>query len=109
MEGFQRPITVMSALHAIKDRSYLLPAIQRRFVWPYFKVEALFDSLMRGYPISSFMFWSITDPKVKKTVRFYDFLQHFRQHFKEQNADFETHGHKDFFAVIDGQQRLTAL
>ena len=55
------------------------------------------------------LFWKITDPGVKKSVRFYDFLQHFRQHFKEQNAEFTTHGHKDFFAVIDGQQRLTAL
>jgi hypothetical protein len=109
MQGFQRPITVMSALQSIRDRTYLLPAIQRRFVWSSDKVEALFDSLMRGYPISSFMFWKITDPDVKKNVRFYDFLQHFRQHFKEQNAEFVTRGHKDFFAVIDGQQRLTAI
>lgn len=49
MQGFQRPITVTSALRSIKDRSYLLPAIQRRFVWSSEKVEALFDSLMRGY------------------------------------------------------------
>ena len=71
MQGFQRPITVMTALRGIKERDYLLPAIQRRFVWPAYKVEALFDSIMRGYPINSFMFWRITDPKVKKTVRFY--------------------------------------
>lgn len=109
MQGFQRPITVMSALESIRKRTYLLPAIQRRFVWSSDKVEALFDSLMQGYPISSFMFWRITDPDVKKTVRFYDFLQEFRQHFKEQNAEFVTQGYQDFFAVIDGQQRLTAL
>jgi hypothetical protein len=109
MQGFQRPITVISALRSIRDRSYLLPAIQRRFVWSSEKIEALLDSLMQGYPISSFMFWKITDPDVKKTVRFYDFLQHFRQYFKEQNAEFSTQGHSDFFAVIDGQQRLTAL
>lgn len=109
IQGFQRPITVMTAIRAIRERSYLLPAIQRRFVWSHEKVEALFDSLMRGYPINSFMLWSITDPDVKKSVRFYDFLQTFRQYFKEQNAEFATAGHKDFFAVIDGQQRLTAL
>lgn len=109
MQGFQRPITVMTAIRAIRERSYLLPAIQRRFVWSHEKVEALFDSLMRGYPINSFMLWSITDADVKRSVRFYDFLQTFRQYFKEQNAEFATAGHKDFFAVIDGQQRLTAL
>lgn len=108
-KGFQPPITVMSALRSIRDRSYLLPAIQRRFVWSSGKVEALFDSLMLGYPINSFMLWEVTSADVKKSVRFYDFLQHFRQHFREQNAEFSTRGHKDFHAVIDGQQRLTAL
>jgi hypothetical protein len=108
-KGFQPQITVMSAMRSIKDRSFLLPAIQRRFVWSSGKVEALFDSLMLGYPINSFMLWKITSPKVKQSVRFYDFLQYFRQHFHEQNEEFSTHGHKDFHAVIDGQQRLTAL
>lgn len=109
MQGFQQPITIISALRAIGDRSYLLPAIQRRFVWSNEKIEALFDSLMRGYPINSFMFWSITDSKVKQEVRFYDFISSYRQHFNEQNAEVPTLAHKDFFAVIDGQQRLTAL
>lgn len=99
----------MSALRSIKNRSFLLPAIQRRFVWSSEKVEALFDSLMLGYPISSFMLWQITSPEVKKSIRFYDFLQHFRQYFHEENAEFSTHGHDNFYAVIDGQQRLTAL
>ena len=109
MQGIQQPTTVKSAMEAIGNRDYLLPAIQRRFVWSSEKVEALFDSLMQGYPINSFMFWRITESTVKKSVRFYDFLQNFREHFKERNAEFSTHGHKDFFAVIDGQQRLTAL
>ena len=108
-KGFQPQITVMAALRSIKNRGFLLPAIQRRFVWSSDKVEALFDSLMLDYPINSFMLWKITSSEVKKTVRFYDFLQHFRQHFHEQNAEFATHGHDDFYAVIDGQQRLTAL
>ena len=47
MKGFQRPITVMSALQEIRGRTYVLPAIER-FVWAHENVEALFDSLMRG-------------------------------------------------------------
>ena len=38
------------------NRSYLLPAIQRPFVWSSTQVVALFDSLLKGYPISIFMF-----------------------------------------------------
>ncbi|NOQ34734.1 MAG: DUF262 domain-containing protein [Methylococcaceae bacterium] len=41
------------------NRSYFLPAIQRPFVWKADQVIALFDSLMKGYPISSFLFWEI--------------------------------------------------
>jgi hypothetical protein len=37
--------------------SYFLPAIQREFVWHPEQVVRLFDSLLRGYPISSFLFW----------------------------------------------------
>lgn len=96
-------------MDGIRDHSYLLPAIQRRFVWGSDKVEALFDSVMQRYPISSFMFWKITDPTVKRDVRFYDFLLHYRERFQDKNSEVNTRGGRDFYAVIDGQQRLTAL
>ena len=46
--------------------SYFLPDIQRDYVWlnrPVDKkIEQLFDSILRGYPIGTFLFW-----KLKKT------------------------------------------
>ena len=33
-----------------------LPSIQRGFVWKPKQVEDLWDSLLRGYPIGSFLF-----------------------------------------------------
>ncbi len=108
-QGFQRPITIKAAMDGIRDHTYLLPAIQRRFVWGSDKVEALFDSVMQRYPINSFMFWKITDSSVKRDVRFYDFLLHYRERFQDKNSEVNTRGGKDFYAVIDGQQRLTAL
>jgi uncharacterized protein with ParB-like and HNH nuclease domain len=33
--------------------NFFLPAIQREFVWSTDKVIQLFDSLMRGYPITA--------------------------------------------------------
>lgn len=56
MSGFQTPISIKEAINKIVERKYLLPAIQRKFVWSASKVEALFDSIMQGYPINSFMF-----------------------------------------------------
>ena len=109
MSGFQTPIKIKDAIDAIVARQYLLPAIQRKFVWSSGKVEALFDSIMQGYPINSFMFWKITSADVKNRFKFYEFLKKYRSFFAENNTDIDTKGFGDFIAVIDGQQRLTAL
>jgi len=54
--SFQTPITIAEALDNIERQRYLLPAIQREFEWPPHKIEWLFDSLMRGYPIQLLSF-----------------------------------------------------
>lgn len=107
--GFAKPITIFEAIENIVNRKYLLPAIQRKFVWSSEKIEMLFDSILRDYPINSFMFWHITDDAVKNKFKFYEFLTSYRQFFKEDNPDIDTKGLSDFYAVIDGQQRLTAI
>jgi uncharacterized protein with ParB-like and HNH nuclease domain len=107
--GFVNPITIKEAIDNIVDRSYLLPAIQRKFVWSSDRVEVLFDSIMRGYPINSFMFWEVKAEPIKNEFKFYQFLTEYREFFKEDNPDMDTKGYKDFMAVIDGQQRLTSL
>lgn len=50
-QRMEAPITIAEAILAIKKQDYLLPAIQREFVWTADKTVALFDSLMRGYPV----------------------------------------------------------
>lgn len=59
---FQAPITIKTALDRMHRHDYVLPAIQREFVWDQDRIVRLFDSLMRGYPIGSFLFWNI-EPK----------------------------------------------
>ncbi|CRF45861.1 DUF262 domain-containing protein [Helicobacter heilmannii] len=108
MAGFQSPVSINEAMQKIKSREYLIPAFQREYVWGPEQVVRLFDSLMRGYPISSMLFWEVKDES-KKSWKFYDFLQHFRPVHKVHNQHFETAGHKDFYAILDGQQRLTSL
>lgn len=105
---FQTPITIIEAVENIGNRSYLLPAIQREFIWKHDKIEWLFDSIMRKYPISSFLFWRVEE-KTKTDYRFYKFLEEFREEYKTHNEEFNTDGHPDFTAILDGQQRLTSL
>ncbi|WP_218994364.1 DUF262 domain-containing protein, partial [Campylobacter jejuni] len=59
MAGFQSPITINEAMQRIKNNEYLLPAFQREYVWEPWQIEELFDSLIRGYPISSMLFWKV--------------------------------------------------
>ena len=107
--GFKTRITIKNAIDKIYQRKYLIPAIQRKFVWKSHQIEMLFDSILRGYPINSFMFWKISDSKIKSGFKFYEFLTKFRERYSENNKDINTVGVDDFFAIIDGQQRLTSL
>lgn len=53
MSGFQSPISIGEAMEHIHRPEYLIPAFQREYVWGADQVERLFDSLMKGYSISS--------------------------------------------------------
>ena len=69
-----------------------LPDIQRPFVWKDKKVRDIFDSLYRGFPIGSYLFW-------RNTVS-----------GKTHQIGDEEREHKNpNLLIIDGQQRLTAL
>ncbi len=106
--SFQTPITIANALDNIEQNRYLLPAIQREFEWPSSKIEWLFDSLMRGYPISSFLFWNV-EGAAGKSYKFYRFLRNYRERYNIHNEDASVEGLGNFTAVLDGQQRLTSL
>lgn len=106
---YGKPITIEKAIHQIESRRYLLPAIQRKFTWSSSQICVLFDSIVRDYPVNTLMFWEVHKPEVKNSFRFYQFLERYCERFEENNPDFDTKGHGDFFAVIDGQQRRTSL
>ena len=78
-------------------------------MWEAWQIEWLFDSLMQGYPFGSFLFWEIRDKKAKNDYKYYEFIRIFRQRYITHNPGFSTKNHTDFEAVLDGQQRLTAI
>lgn len=87
------------------NRIYLLPAIQRPFVWSSAQVVALFDSLLKGYPISSFMFWAVGE-ETKAEIRCYRFIENYRPDMMNEPTSAEG---RQLVLVLDGQQRLTSL
>ena len=78
-------------------------------MWRPDQITTLFDSLMRGYPIGTFLFWKVEPPRVSD-FKFYKFLDDYHQRDKRHNDPWKpATGSQGVTAVLDGQQRFTAL
>lgn len=106
--SFQTPITVKEAIDNVHLKKYLLPAIQRELVWDSWQIERLFDSLMRDYPVGSFLFWHV-DKRKTHDYQFYEFLREYHERDSKHNPKADVTGEDDVIAILDGQQRLTSL
>jgi uncharacterized protein with ParB-like and HNH nuclease domain len=106
--SFFPPLTLSDAVEKIDYNQYLLPAIQRDFVWTSSKIEMLFDSLMQGYPIGSMLLWRVNGNNTENQ-RFYGILKKYRERYLIRSEEISTKGIPSFEVVLDGQQRLTAL
>ena len=100
--------TIKEALDSIASHEYVLPAIQREFIWSPEQVCNLFDSLMQGYPFGEFMFWRVAPENAGK-YRWYDFVREYHQRDNPHCPELGTVNDKPLTAVLDGQQRLTAF
>ncbi|MGL2475176.1 DUF262 domain-containing protein [Helicobacter pylori] len=102
---------------------YFLPDIQREYVWlnnaDEKKIEQLFDSILRGYPIGSFLFWKLQKEDIAKSdeqdsdklnFQLYQFITNYDER-KPHNEKMRIEEIKrdDLYIVLDGQQRLTSL
>jgi hypothetical protein len=106
--AFQAPITVKHAIDQIHRRHYVLPAIQREFVWKPDQIMGLFDSLMRGFPIGSFLFWHVQAER-RADFQFYNFMDRYHERDHRHNPKADLTGEGAVTAALDGQQRLTSL
>lgn len=86
--------SIEDLLRDVAEGKIRVPQFQRNFRWEQKNIQDLFDSIYRGYPIGSFLFWD-TDKTEGSAARF-------------GPASFAA-APKSAFLVIDGQQRLTTL
>ena len=107
---YQTGGTIRKTLDGIHHHKFVLPAIQREFVWKPVQIYRLFDSLMQGYPIGAFLFWRV-GPEISNKFKFYDFVLHYHQRDRRhcQLLPPPPMPNQPLTAVLDGQQRLTAL
>ena len=78
--------SVSAILGLIDAQQFVIPEIQRPFVWKRTQVKDLIDSLYNGYPTGYIITWKNPDVKTK-----------------DGNVANGKH------VLIDGQQRITAL
>jgi len=89
-------LTFSSLMGDIEKGFIKIPQFQRDFVWSKEKSAKLLDSIIKGYPIGTFIFW-----KTKDELRSLRNLGNV-QLPKTPKGDF-------IHYVLDGQQRLTTL
>ncbi|GAA7266848.1 DUF262 domain-containing protein [Helicobacter pylori] len=102
---------------------YFLPDIQREYVWlkkaDEKKIEQLFDSILRGYPIGSFLFWKLQKEDIAKSdeqdsdklnFQLYQFITNYDER-KPHNEKIRIGQiiRDELYIVLDGQQCLTSL
>ncbi|GAA7702426.1 DUF262 domain-containing protein [Helicobacter pylori] len=102
---------------------YFLPDIQREYVWlkkaDEKKIEQLFDSILRGYPIGSFLFWKLQKEDIAKSdeqdenklnFQLYQFITNYDERKPHNEKIYiEQITRDDLCIVLDDQQRLTSL
>jgi uncharacterized protein with ParB-like and HNH nuclease domain len=86
------------------DRNYYLPHIQRSMVWKEEQMYKLYDSLIRGYPIGTFLFWKV---KKEYDIQKIKFITDFTKN--KQNEISTDYSKDEYYLVLDGQQRLQSF
>lgn len=106
--AYETPLTIAEVMQDISNNKYVLPSIQREYVWDTEQIETLFDSLMQDYPIGAFLFWKIEKSRLQD-YDFYEFLRNYHEKNNTHNKKVDLKGSDGVTAVLDGQQRLTSI
>ena len=74
-----------------------IPKFQRNFVWSLEKTTGLLDSILRGYPIGTFILWKTTNERINSVKKIGDL--ELPEPPKEEKIEY----------ILDGQQRIASL
>ena len=100
--------SIASVIKKVNENQIFLPALQRKFVWKTKQIEQLFDSIMQGFPIGTFLFWELNDRKAISDFVFYKFIEEYKEN-ESRNKEAILTGRDNIITVLDGQQRLTSM
>ena len=95
-------MSIFQFINEIENGEIVLPAIQRDFVWDEDRINLLFDSIMRGYPIGIVLLWETYQP-----LQYRQFVRHYKP--EDQYTFLRNTSTKRLKIVLDGQQRLSSI
>lgn len=113
-------MSIEEAIQNINEEIFL-PAIQREFVWDANQIISLFDSILRGYPIGSFLIWRVKDDVADDQIKYRLIKNYIEDSVYPNDPEFNFVNHHNpkvpsheelpdtQYLVLDGQQRLTAF
>lgn len=102
--------TIRKTVNEIAEKKWFLPHIQRSFVWKYERnnnqIKRFFDSILRGYPIGTMLFWITKDD-----IQIRRFIEDYNDGMDVKDTYVKSSEYKDKekTLVLDGQQRLQTL
>lgn len=82
-------------LDEIEDGSILIPTFQRDFVWDNTRIREFIDSILKGYPVGSLVFWDPAQARFKTLGNI-------------SGLEVKSQSNPDAY-VLDGRQRLSSL
>lgn len=112
---YDQRVSIAEAVRHIQNENYLLPAIQREIVWERDQITDLFDSVLQGYPIGTFLYWDILDEN-RDQYKMYGFIKDYitttkyiNTNAQSRNSEVLPDGSGDLKLILDGQQRLSSF
>src|ERR1039457_968935 len=91
-----QPLSIRQVLDQVTDGQIRIPAFQREFVWEMDRVAFLMDSIYKGFPFGSLLFWQTRSQlKIERKLGPFE--------LPKPKADYPIH------YVLDGQQRITSI
>ncbi len=99
---------IKEVMDLIDSADWVLPTFQRKYVWDQDQICDLFDSIMRSYPIGTFMVWKVNKETASQN-NFYKFILHYQEFWQEMGTACPSNLKDNLYAVIDGQQRLNSI
>lgn len=104
-------MTIAEALEKMRKYEFVIPVFQRKYRWEIDKIESLWDSILQGFPISTFLLWEINSDNVTSDTAFYRALQEveYKKGYDGIERTLGTYTGIEDIAILDGQQRLNSL